>query len=132
MLRPIKFLLLNVVFDVVRFPVWWYTGGVAWIARGIAESLEGLIQGLSLRILFKNLFVPMYGDYTKSGRFISFGVRLVQMVVYLCVTFVWILILGVGFFLWILFPLIIAYSIYYQIASPDEHLLITLWNDLKQ
>lgn len=129
-IRPIKFLFSQLFLDVVRFPMWWYTSGLLWVLRSIAVSLEDLIQALSLRILLKNLLTPMYGDYTKSGRIISFGVRLVQLSLYGVVTFLWIVLLGVGLFLWIFAPLLVAYSIYYQVGSPSEHWLMTLWNAL--
>lgn len=129
-IRPIKFLFSHLLLDAVRFPFWWYGSGLLWVLRSIAMSLENLIQGLSLRILVKNLFVPMYGDYTKSGRVISFGVRLVQLGIYGLATFLWILALGVGLFLWILAPLVVVYNIYYHVSDPSEHWLITLWNTL--
>ncbi|MBI3120357.1 MAG: hypothetical protein HYZ08_01940 [Candidatus Kerfeldbacteria bacterium] len=125
--QPIKFFVTDLLFDVVRFPVWWYTRGTAMVARSVARSFEDLIQSLSLGILFKNLFVPMYGDYTKSGRIISFGVRLVQVSVYVFVTVLWMLILGVGLFLWWLIPVFVAIQLYDQFIQPDVPVLLQLW-----
>ncbi|MFA6511566.1 MAG: hypothetical protein WCV86_00330 [Patescibacteria group bacterium] len=107
--RAIIFLLTTLLFDVLRFPVWWYTTGT-WRALQFfgQEALQG-IRNLSIVVLFKNLLKPMYGDYTKSGRAISLVLRLILFGVRIVMYVLWLLILVLFVLLWLALPIGTAY-----------------------
>lgn len=75
----------------------------------------GLAKRLSIRILFTNLLKPMYGDYSWSGRIISFFVRIIQFIILLIFLLIWIALMVIIFLLYLVLPLGIAYNIIYQI-----------------
>ncbi|MBI5467284.1 MAG: hypothetical protein HY975_03700 [Candidatus Kerfeldbacteria bacterium] len=87
--RAVAFLLREFVGDVLYFPVWWYTRGLALTWRTLSNRWLNLVNRLSLRILLKNMGKPMYGDYTRSGRIISFFFRIMLVVVRLVVLGLW-------------------------------------------
>ena len=57
----------------------------------------------------------MYGDYTKEGRIISFGMRIVVLIYKIVAMLVWLIILLVIFIAWIILPILIIYFILYQV-----------------
>lgn len=65
----------------LTFPLWWYTIGfsVAW-QRARQQFRYGL-KKTAFRLFLRNLRHPLYGDYTRSGRIISFFLRIVLIVV---------------------------------------------------
>lgn len=95
----------DLVLDVVRFPLWWYTTGVARAARFAWGEVREWSQRLSLVILFRNLLKPMYGDYSRSGRIISLFLRLLVFAVKLVVMVIWIGAVTVLFLVWLAVPI---------------------------
>ncbi len=86
----VRFLVTDIILDVVRFPVWWYTRGALHVAGWYGQQLAFGIDRLALLVLLKNLGRPMFGDYSKQGRLISFFVRIVQLVVSTILFFGWV------------------------------------------
>ncbi len=60
---------------IIWFPVWWYTAGLMFVAEQLATSVRSMSCFLGFDVWSRNLFVPMYGDATPSGRAISFLLR---------------------------------------------------------
>ncbi len=104
--RALIFIGREFVADLIYFPVWWYSRGLALITASIIRSWRRLVDHLSLRILLQTMGKPMYGDYTRSGRVISFFFRiflvLTRLVVLVLWTVVYIALLG----LWIAGPVV--------------------------
>jgi hypothetical protein len=65
---------------IVAFPFWWYTLGLRYLLGWSGGLLKLGSRYLAVGIWFRNLFVPMYGETTVSGRIISFFVRLAMIV----------------------------------------------------
>lgn len=94
--------LLDILLDIVRFPLWWYTGGAANAGRWYGAKLRDGADALALVILLKNFDRPMYGDYSREGRIISFFVRLVQLAVSFVLYAAWFSFVTTGFLIWFL------------------------------
>lgn len=99
----VKYVCLDLVGSIFRFPVWWYSDGlgdaVDWAKLGIVARWRGYAVGIWLR----NLFVPMYGANDWTGRLISVFIRLcviifrvfaivAECVIYTMFVFIWALI----------------------------------------
>lgn len=119
--KTTKYILKEVLFDVVYFPVWWYTKGVKKAGLFFVNEVIDWSNRLSLRILFKNLLKPMYGDYSKSGRAISLVLRLIVFGVKLIVMVIWLVILLALFFLWLAVPVFIIYMIYLNLTGEKGY-----------
>lgn len=97
-------LVQDIVFDFIRFPLWWYTEGVRRAARFAWSEIRGWAQRLSLIILVRNMFKPMYGDYTRTGRAISLFLRLIIFVVKVVMMVIWVGVVLLLFIAWLALP----------------------------
>jgi len=72
-------IILDILWDIVYFPIWWYTRGakraLLWCLKLFRNGNQILAPGIWLR----NIFVPMYGQYDWQGRIVSFFMRLIQI-----------------------------------------------------
>lgn len=109
-LRSVKFLVWDVLLDVVRAPVWWYTGGVALAYRGLRDVWLEMEKRMSLKVWMKHLFTPMYGMRDWQSRIISFFVRLVMLVWKLFVVVLFTFLLAALLVGWLLLPVAIVYG----------------------
>ncbi len=106
--RAVTFILREILGEVLYFPVWWFSIGFATFLQALWHGWLGVAERLAIRILLKNMFRPMYADYTRSGRVISFFFRIFLVAVRLVVLAVWTaidLVLIVG---WLVVPLLAA------------------------
>ncbi|MDP2789968.1 MAG: hypothetical protein Q8O51_02460 [bacterium] len=74
-----RFVFRELVVDVLFFPAWWYGKGLVRVGAFTLSRMGEFTNRSrwSPKVWFQNLFVPMYGDYSRSGRAISFFVRLI-------------------------------------------------------
>jgi len=100
---PLEFLL-----DVVRFPYWWYSGGLKDLLSWVRQSFKEARQRLALGIFARSFFKPMYQDYSWQGRLISLAARFFILILKLVRWLGWCLFYGLIIILWlVLLPLII-------------------------
>ena len=57
------------------FPAWWYTVGLMFVFERLTTSVRSMSRFAGFDTWSKNLFVPMYGDTSASGKAISFMIR---------------------------------------------------------
>ena len=69
--KSIKFILQDIVGDVLFWPIWWYTTGVIESFYRMTDTIVQSNLEFGLTIWIKNIFVPMYGDYSWQGRLVS-------------------------------------------------------------
>lgn len=104
-------LALEAFFDVLYFPVWWYTGGLKhagfWCYKLLKKGNGRLAPGLWLQ----NILVPMFGQFDWQGRIISFFMRLAQVIGRSIALFFWLLLCLVLFAAWCFIPVIIFYGL---------------------
>jgi hypothetical protein len=74
-------LILEFLLDIVRFPWWWYSGGLKQVMAKCWRAFSATRARVALGVFAKYLFKPMYQDYTWQGRVISFFMRLFLLVV---------------------------------------------------
>ena len=68
--------LLEIIFDIFRFPWWWYSDGLSDVARWSWRSLTTTRVRVGMGLFLRHFFTPMYGDYSLAGRGISLFMRL--------------------------------------------------------
>jgi len=117
-LSSLKFIAKDVIGDVLYFPVWWYSRGLKKTAVNLWNSLLRAINNFALPILVKSLFKPMYGDYSKSGRIISFFMRIIHLIALTVGVAIWAVVLLALLLAWIALPLFIVYNIFFQLFGP--------------
>lgn len=77
--NTLHFILVKIIWDIVYFPIWWYTKGFCNALRWFGHNIKSVEENLSLIIWLKHMFVPMYGQYSIAGRIISFFMRIVVL-----------------------------------------------------
>lgn len=71
---------VNSIREMWYLVLWWYTTGLRETLVKLLRSVKGSARYLGVDVWAKNLFVPMYGDESVTGRAISFIVRLAVLV----------------------------------------------------
>lgn len=107
--------LKEVFFDFIFFIVWWYTTRIRDLTMSLFNEFLKALERLSLRIFFKNLLKPLYGDYTRTGRAIGIVLRSIIFVVLILTAIVWFFLLIIIFLAWVFTPLIFLYFLLRQI-----------------
>lgn len=100
-------------FNILTFPIWWYGEGLS-LAWGHAKSQWGIIlRSTGLLIFLRNMAQPLYGDYTRSGRIISFFLRIFLLIFILVWTSLRLTVTLVAFLMHIFaLPLVVVMIIY--------------------
>ncbi|MCF7907188.1 hypothetical protein K9K85_02830 [Patescibacteria group bacterium] len=79
LLNIVKSFFFETLLSIFYFPIWWYTKGLKKRFLFFKERIKALSNALALKIMFTNYFKPMFGDYSRQGRMISFFMRTVLL-----------------------------------------------------
>ena len=107
----IKFIISDLILDILYFPIWWYSKGIKKTLLFVLRQVKERSEDLALKILIVNLFKPMYGDYSLSGRVISFFARIVHLTIRLILMLIWLALMLVLFTAWLAIPVLVIYQI---------------------
>jgi len=113
-LQSLKFITLDLLGDIMLFPLWWYTKGLQRYANLMWENVHMVERHLGVFIWTNNILRPMFGQYDWQGRIISFFMRLVNIIFRGGVLLIWSLLCAALFMLWIAFPLLMIWLIALQ------------------
>jgi hypothetical protein len=102
--------------SIVRFPFWWYTQGLVIVFKKVLSSMKSASVFFGLDVWVRNLFTPMYGDESFSGRLISFLVRFAMVIGKGFAVFVWTIIAWVLFVVYLLALPVAVFGLIYQFA----------------
>src|SRR3989338_7776214 len=103
----------NSTFNIFFLPVWWYGEGLTLAWRHTKNKWGIVLRSTGLIIFLRNMTQPLYGDYTKSGRAISFFLRIFLLIFILFWTLLRLVFVLVSFFVHLLaLPAIIIMIIY--------------------
>lgn len=103
--RAITFILRELIGELLYFPVWWYSYGLAATAKTLLNNWLGTVNRLSILIMLRTMGKPMYGDYTRSGKIISFFFRLLILGFKIIQLGLWTAVLVVAMLAWIVGPI---------------------------
>jgi len=107
-------ILIELIRDVLYFPVWWYGRGLLNLIIGVMHFLSDKQKALALLVWIKNIFRPMYAQYDFAGILISFFIRLVQIIFRSLFLLFWLILCLAVILFWVLFPLFVIYEIIFQ------------------
>ena len=109
-------ILSEILLNIVMFPVWWFTRGLFLIMDKEIGFLSYQQQSLGLVIWVKNIFKPMYGQSDWQGRFISFFMRLFQIIIRSIVMVFWIFFTFTQIAVWLVLAFFVIYEIMFQLG----------------
>jgi len=107
----------NFPLNILTFPYWWYTVGFSLFWKWANRRRHYSLQKTGLLVFARHMKEPLYGDYTKSGIFLSFIIRIFLLGYKLLVFSIQMLILVLlGFCYTFLIPLIIIMIVFQMIG----------------
>jgi hypothetical protein len=104
-----QLLFVDLAGSVVYFPVWWYTKGLQKVIDASATAVWYRVREYALVIWIKNLFVPMYGEYSFWGRAISLMMRFVVLIYRIVALVIEIGVYFIGIAIWVFLPPVSLY-----------------------
>lgn len=108
--------LVEIIIDIVYFPIWWYSKGLIQVILAVWEFLSGKQKGLGFFVWLKNIGRPMYGQTDAVGVIISLFIRSVQIIVRGVILLFWVLLVLILLFIWLFLPLVVMYEIIFQLS----------------
>jgi hypothetical protein len=60
----------------LTFPIWWYTEGTGIILHWLKNHFQYTLRQTHLLLFFRHLNEPLYQDYSRAGRALSFFLRI--------------------------------------------------------
>ncbi|MBU4421432.1 hypothetical protein L6259_00905 [Candidatus Parcubacteria bacterium] len=107
----LKLILIDAIFDVLYFPLWWYSKGLVLAIRWVGRSILELENLLGVSIWAKNIFTPMFGQYDLQGRIVSFFMRFFQIIFRSLAFLLFSAFYSVLFVIYLILPVITIYFI---------------------
>ena len=107
----------NSTFNIFTFPIWWYSEGLTLAFRHSVSNWHNVLRSTGFIIFLRNMTQPLYGDYTRSGRIISFFLRVFLLIFILIWTVIKLAWVVLGFLFHLLVLPVILVMIVYQIFS---------------
>ncbi|PIS05145.1 MAG: hypothetical protein COT81_02720 [Candidatus Buchananbacteria bacterium CG10_big_fil_rev_8_21_14_0_10_42_9] len=105
----LRFILRDLIGQILYWPIWWFGPGLLKILTLAMGEINNAAESLSLRIWVKSLFKPMYAQFDLSGRLISFGVRLVVLILRVVILMIWTALILFLVLIWLIFPIAVLY-----------------------
>lgn len=97
-----KFILVDIVGDILYWPVWWYSRGIKKLAVYIYSEIINYQDRVGLKLWLASLFKPMYGQSDWQGRLISFFMRFVILIYKLLKFVIWVILMVAFLVIWCL------------------------------
>ena len=114
MFQVLKLVFLDIVWDFVYFPIWWYSRGLIGTAKWIGRRIKTLEKSLGVGIWIKNIFRPMYGQRDIGGKIISFFMRIVQIIFRGIVLIIFTAVFSSLLVVWIVAPIVVITRLLYS------------------
>ncbi|MFA5128730.1 MAG: hypothetical protein WC445_02050 [Patescibacteria group bacterium] len=113
----IRDVFLDIIREILYFPIWWYTKGLAMAANFSWQRIKNMEVRLGVKVWAVNIFKPMFGQHDIAGVLISFFMRIFQIIGRTLVLFLWTMIMILVFFVWIVLPLFVVLGIILNLAG---------------
>ncbi|MFH1631528.1 MAG: hypothetical protein ABIA47_00685 [bacterium] len=113
----IKYIIVDLVGGVLRWPVWWYTRGFILVGSWGVGSIRNYAKSIALRVWIKNIFVPMFGYYDWQSRLISFFMRVAQIIGRTIALILWTLLILLALVVYIVLPLIAVFAAIFHLTG---------------
>lgn len=101
--------LLNRYF--INYFIWWYLVESKIILGRVFRGWMFLMNLLNVPPMLKNLFKPLYQDYTKMGRIIAFPIRFTWVLMGLTVELLLLPVFLIVFIVYLILPVIPIYGL---------------------
>jgi len=111
-IQAIKSLVIDIIGEILYFPLWWYGQGLKQTAGHVFHSIKNANRDLAIGLMFRNLFKPMFGQYDRTGRLISFFMRFIltfsRLIVFMFISIFYMTVIV----FWLFLPIVVAWGLY--------------------
>lgn len=107
-----KDLFLDIIWEVLYFPIWWYSRGFKKTALFCWQKIKDGWRALSLTIFLESFFKPMYGQHGWDAYILSLATHLVQLLWRLSLIILWFVFWLFVLILWIALPILIIWQLW--------------------
>ncbi len=107
----VVYILNRFFFRIYYFLYHWYVRGFRKFSNWTLDRLEKMDYKFALKINFKNIFQPLYQDYSFFGYILGFILRSLRIFIASIFYTIFIFICGSLFLLWASLPFFIVYQI---------------------
>ncbi|HMB17590.1 MAG TPA: hypothetical protein VKO61_01625 [Candidatus Paceibacterota bacterium] len=97
---------------IIEFLEHWYIRGTKVYWHFIISKFEKIDYRLAWKITLKNIFKPLYKDYSIIGHIVGFFLRSARLIVASIIYLILLIISGLIYMFWILFPIALIYRIF--------------------
>lgn len=66
--------------NILTFPVWWYSTGLNLVWGWYNKKNHYVLEKTGLILFARHMFEPLYQDFSRSGRIISFFIRIFVLI----------------------------------------------------
>ncbi|MBL8029634.1 MAG: hypothetical protein JNN11_00050 [Candidatus Doudnabacteria bacterium] len=66
----------NFPLNILSLPVWWYSIGLKIALKNAEQNFSFGVKKSGIILFARHIGEPLYGDYTRTGRIVSFFLRL--------------------------------------------------------
>jgi len=101
-----KLMTWDLLRDIFKFPIWWYTNGLEMIWQRTFGSVMRWQYRLGLGIWLKNWFKPMYAQYDWQGRLLSLFFRTLTITYKSIIFLLGFVLIMFGFLVYLLLPFV--------------------------
>jgi|SRR3989344_3214752 len=102
------YIIIRALSSVIAFFRHWYLGGFFAFAHRCILVITGLDQTFALKVTMRNLFMPLYQDYTMLGIILGFVFRPLRLIAGGTVYAVIILVFAALYAVWAAIPLFLT------------------------
>jgi hypothetical protein len=108
--------IVDMLWEIIYFPFWWYTRGLVLIAAFCGRFLSHQEKSLAIALRLKNLGRPLYEGQGFFWILASFWVRIFQIIWRSLIMLFWIIGILIFLYFWIMLPIVAAYGIYIELS----------------
>jgi len=105
------YILNRFFFRIYYFLYHWYVRGFRRAFNWMLDRLERFDYKFALRVNFKNIFQPLYQDYSFFGYILGFILRSIRIIIALVFYIIFIIFCTAIFLIWSVFPIFVIYQI---------------------
>lgn len=108
----IKDIFLDVVWEILYFPLWWYSRGLKNAGLFCLQRIKDTWRVLSLSIILNSFFKPMFAQRGWDAYILTLMVRCWQIFWRFIVMFVFVVFWLCIFLIWITLPIFIIWQLF--------------------
>ena len=112
----LKFIAIEIIGNILYFPIWWYTRGVLRMGKFCLNALLYIERLFGLTIKLKNIYRPMFQDYTFMGFVLGIVIRIVVLLFTGSLFVISLVVMTASFIAYLILPGLVIGQIIYQLT----------------